>query len=108
MLPAVHFNKGCYTGQEVIARMANYDRIPRRLMGLLLPDSATPDLSGCPVAAGGGRPGFVGTVVASPALSRPIALAVVPRDAEAGSEVTVNGPSGPVNATVAPLPFVQP
>jgi aminomethyltransferase len=36
LLPAINFNKGCYTGQEVIARQTNYDKVTRNLVGLEL------------------------------------------------------------------------
>ncbi|MCU0502836.1 MAG: hypothetical protein MUC51_13920 [Anaerolineae bacterium] len=91
---AISDNKGCYTGQEVIARQLNYDKVTRRMVGLLLPaDAPISELRGATIAAGGSghsRGGFVGTTVWSPALSRPIALAFVPRDVtEPGTEVTL-------------------
>ncbi len=106
---AISDNKGCYTGQEVIARQINYDKVTRQLVGLCLPtDVVWTDLTAAAIRAGGGRGGFVGTVVWSPMLSRPIALAVVPRDvATAGQTVTIAGPGRPVAATVVVLPFTE-
>lgn len=109
LTPAISFNKGCYTGQEVIARQVNYDKVTRQLVGLLLPRDleVTEGISGSPVQAGRGRPGFLGSVVQSPALGRPVALAVVPRDAAApGTEVTVQAGEQVLPATVAALPFI--
>ena len=106
---AISYTKGCYTGQEVIARQTNYDKITRRLAGLVLPDGVdcASGLSGAPVSAGAGRPGFLGTVAASPALGRCIALAVVPRDLAApGSSATIRHEDRELTATVAELPFV--
>ena len=50
LLPAISFNKGCYTGQEVIARQTNYDKVTRNLVGLIL-DAPPP----FPSAPGGGQ-----------------------------------------------------
>jgi tRNA-modifying protein YgfZ len=112
LIEAVSFNKGCYTGQEVIARQANYDKITRRLVGLILPGGAA-DLSpnaftGAPVRAGSGKPGFVGTVVWSAAREAWLALAVVPRDAAApGNRVTITLAGDTLTATTAALPFIE-
>jgi tRNA-modifying protein YgfZ len=115
LLSAISYSKGCYTGQEIIARQTNYDKVTRRLAGLLLPTGAGdgPDLRGAAVtvAAGGrgsGRAGFVGSAVHSPALGQSIALAVVPRDAsEPGSRVTIRLGEQEFIATVTGLPFVR-
>jgi folate-binding protein YgfZ len=40
---AISYQKGCYIGQEIIARMHSRDRIPRRLAGLALDSEAAPD-----------------------------------------------------------------
>ncbi len=112
LLSAVSFGKGCYTGQEVIARQTNYDKVTRRLAGLLLPADATDgaDLRRATVSAAGravGRAGFVGSAVHSPALGQPIALAIVPRDvSEPGSQVVVRQSEQEFAATVVGLPFV--
>jgi folate-binding protein YgfZ len=108
---AISYTKGCYTGQEVIARQTNYDKITRRLAGLILPEgeACAPGLAGAPVSGVAGRPGFIGTVAASPALGRCIALAVVPRDlAVPGSSATIRVGDREITATVAELPFVPP
>ena len=106
---AISANKGCYTGQEVIARQLNYDKVTRILAGLLLPETAeVAGLAGAPVRAAGGRTGYVGSATWSPQLDRPIAMAVVPRDAAApGSMVTVLQDGKEITATVARLPFVR-
>jgi tRNA-modifying protein YgfZ len=103
---AISDDKGCYTGQEIIARQLNYDKVTRRMVGLLLPANAPiAGLKGVAIAAGG-RGGFVGTAVWSPALERPIALAFVPRDmAESGTKVTIRPGEGEIIATVTDLPF---
>lgn len=39
MLDEISFNKGCYIGQEVIARLDTYDKVQRKMVGFILPES---------------------------------------------------------------------
>ncbi len=110
LLPAVSFRKGCYTGQEVIARQTNYDKVTRNLVGLVF-DAAPP---GALVGGetwqvhGPGRGGFVGSAAYAPDLDRTIALAVVPRElAQPGTVVEVTHGEQTYRATVNGLPFVR-
>jgi folate-binding protein YgfZ len=92
-------NKGCYTGQEIIARQVTYDKITRSLVGLR---SDTLLAAGADVALEGRTIGQVTSAAASPALQTPIALAILKRPHHAaGTVVTVDG----VAATVSPLPM---
>ena len=77
---AVHLNKGCYCGQEAIARVVNLGRPPRRLVFLHLDGSAEhlPE-PGAPVAFGAKPVGHVTSAVRHPELG-PVALAVVKRN----------------------------
>lgn len=104
---AISDNKGCYTGQEVIARQLNYDKVTRRLVGLRLPaDAPVTELAGAPVGGAGKRGGFIGTAVWSPALAGPIALAILPRDlCQPGTVVRVKHGDAELAAEVAELPF---
>jgi len=91
-------NKGCYTGQEVLARQVNYDKITRQLTGISLADLA---LVGSPVLVVGKPVGEVTSSIQSPRLG-PIALAVLRRPHhQPGTEVSVEGVSG----KVVSLPF---
>lgn len=78
---AVHLNKGCYRGQETVARVDNLGRSPRVAVMLLL-DGSAPDLPsrGEAVTLGGRTVGHLGTVVQDFELG-PIALALVKRSA---------------------------
>jgi folate-binding protein YgfZ len=96
---AVSFTKGCYVGQETVARLHYKGRPNRHLRGLLLSEPVDP---GTPVTAGEREVGSVGSVCVSPARG-PIALAVLRREVEPGQEVSV-GAAG-VTATVCDLPF---
>ncbi len=110
LLPAISFNKGCYTGQEVIARQTNYDKVTRNLVGLeFAAGTAVADANEPPpVVRGPGRGGFVGSMAYSPALDKVIGLAVVPRElAQPGTEVEVVRGEQVTKATVRSLPFIQ-
>ena len=98
---AVSFTKGCYIGQETVARLHYKGKPNRHLRGLRLDG---------PVADGDRDQrsrtaswGEIGTAVISPALG-PIALAVIRREAEPGARVTV-GEAG-VGAEVVALPVL--
>jgi tRNA-modifying protein YgfZ len=95
---AVSFTKGCYIGQETVARLHYKGRPNRHLRGLRL---EAPVAAGDPVALGERELGRVGTAVISPAHG-PIALAVLRREAEPGARVTV---AESVGAEVTELPF---
>lgn len=93
-------NKGCYTGQEIIARQLTYDKVTRTLVGLR---AATQLIAGAVVEAEGREIGRVTSAAFSPALQAPVALAILKRPYNAaGTAVVVNG----VEATVTTLPFV--
>jgi folate-binding protein YgfZ len=105
LLPAVSFDKGCYVGQEVIARQTNYDKITRRLVGLVFEPGAPADLEGARVEAPG-RDGNVTSSAFAPRRGATIALAIVPRGlAEPGATVTVIHHEQSYPARVAPIPF---
>lgn len=94
LAPAVHLDKGCYRGQETVARVHNLGRPPRRLVLLHLDGVSTDELPvpGSPVVAADGRQvGFVGTAVRHHELGI-IALAVVKRNVADDAPLTV-GPS---------------
>ena len=75
---AVHLDKGCYRGQETVARVHNLGRPPRMLVLLHLDGSADRPSTGDPVLAGGRAVGRLGTVVEHVDLG-PIALALLKR-----------------------------
>ena len=88
---AVHLDKGCYRGQETVARVHNLGRPPRRLVLLHLSgDSDELPPSGTPVELAGRQVGFLGTAVQHHELG-PVALAVVKRSVDAGAELSVAG-----------------
>jgi len=106
--PAVHLDKGCYRGQETVARVHNLGRPPRRLVLLHL-DGSTAQLPahGSAVTADGspqGRPlGFVGTAARHHELG-PIALALVKRTVEDGATLVAGSGDDCVAAAVEAVP----
>ena len=84
---AVHLTKGCYRGQETVARVANLGRPPRRLVLLHLDggDERLP-VPGDPVVRDGRPVGRVGTVALHHELG-PVALALVKRSVPVDAEL---------------------
>jgi tRNA-modifying protein YgfZ len=95
----VSFTKGCYIGQETVARLHYKGRPNRLLRGLRL---SAPAPAGAALRLGDKEVGALGSSAVSPALG-PIALAIVRREAEPGAELAV-GEDG-VTARVVDLPF---
>lgn len=102
---SVSFTKGCYTGQELVARVHHRgDNVPRHLRGLVIDGAVLPS-PGAPVIAEGVERGAVTSAVVSPTLGGvPVALAMVHRRVELGVDVEVDG----ATARVVDLPFVAP
>jgi folate-binding protein YgfZ len=101
----VSYTKGCYIGQETVARIRTYGHVNRRLVGLLLPLTAVPP-RGAEVRHAGKKVGVVTSAVGSARLSKAVALAFVHRDdAEPGTPLSVLLPGGPAEAVVTSLPL---
>lgn len=83
---AVHLDKGCYRGQETVARVHNLGKPPRMLVLLHLDGSADRPATGDPVLAGGRTVGRLGTVVDHVDLG-PVALALLKRGLPADTEL---------------------
>jgi folate-binding protein YgfZ len=96
---AVSFTKGCYVGQETVARLHYKGKPNRHLRGLRLAD---PVERGTEIMLGDKLVGRLGSTCVSPTFG-PIALALVRREAEPGDSVTVNGST----AEVVGLPFTR-
>lgn len=96
---AVDFEKGCYIGQEPVARLHYRGKPNRTLRGLRLSARVA---GGEPLLLGEKEVGRVGTACLSPAVG-PIALAIVRREADIGDRLAVG--DGEVTAEVVELPF---
>jgi tRNA-modifying protein YgfZ len=95
---AVDFEKGCYIGQEPVARLHYRGRPNRVLRGLRL---SAPAAAGALVSNTDRELGSIGTAVVSPAIG-PIALAVLRREGDPGDTVSV---AGGEQAEIVELPF---
>jgi folate-binding protein YgfZ len=94
---AVSFTKGCYVGQETVARLHYKGKPNRHLRGLRLSEPAE---RGTDILLGERVVGRLGSTCVSPRLG-PIALALVRREAEPGASVQV----GSAPAEVVDVPF---
>jgi folate-binding protein YgfZ len=98
LLDGISFTKGCYTGQEIIARTQHLGRIKRRLFRLGLPSGDWQ--VGQPLQLTDGRQGRIVDVIATGAQAE--ALAVLNLEPGADNEAP---PASAVSATVLPLPY---
>jgi folate-binding protein YgfZ len=101
-LGAISFTKGCYTGQETVARLHFRGHVNRRLRGLL--GAAALPRHGQIVDASGKVVGDVRSTAMSPTRG-PIAIAMLRREVSEGDTVLVEGRDGPITAEVRELPF---
>ncbi|MGK5557050.1 CAF17-like 4Fe-4S cluster assembly/insertion protein YgfZ [Actinomadura kijaniata] len=100
---AVHLNKGCYRGQETVARVHNLGRPPRRLVMLHLDGSVDRlPAHGDPVEIPGGRAvGFVGSAARHHELG-PVALALVKRNIPVDADLLAGGVAAAQEVVVSP------
>jgi folate-binding protein YgfZ len=98
---AVSFTKGCYVGQETVARLFYRGKPNRHLRGLRLSEPAE---MGAEIVFGDRAVGRLASVAESPSLG-PIALALIRREAEPGSRVSVGADE--IEAVVVELPFAH-
>jgi folate-binding protein YgfZ len=99
---AVHLHKGCYRGQETVARVHNLGRPPRRLVFLHLDGSGhTLPARGSEVLAGDRVVGHL-TSVGRHHVDGPIALAIVKRNTDPALDLLVDGLSAAQTVIVAP------
>jgi folate-binding protein YgfZ len=104
---AVSYTKGCYIGQEVIARIRTYGHVTKTLRGLRLAD----DLKELPkkgdkLFQGEKEIGFVTSALASPFLKANVALGYVRREYHpSGAELTLRTAQGESPVKIVTLPF---
>jgi folate-binding protein YgfZ len=107
---AVSYSKGCYIGQEVIARIRTYGQVAKALRGLRLADDlpALPE-RGDKLYLGAKEAGWITSATASPALRGNIALGYVRREANGiGTELLLESGGRKTPARIVELPFVVP
>ena len=104
---AIDFEKGCYIGQEIVARM-KYRGHPNRLLRGFEVECGTPPLQNDKIVDNGKEIGWITSSVSSPSLDKTIALGYVRMAyTDAGSKVKIMAGDEAVNATVAVLPFYK-
>jgi folate-binding protein YgfZ len=103
----ISYEKGCYIGQEVVAKVKYIGHVNRRFAGLILAGNDLPKLKS-PIRKGGKEVGYVTTSLLSPGLGKPIALGFVSRTAYGpGTEVEVVSEGKALAATIVDLPFIK-
>jgi folate-binding protein YgfZ len=106
----IHFQKGCYLGQETVARIDALGHVNKVLRGLLFPTGPVPP-GGTPLEADGKKVGAVTSAADSPGWGAPVALAYV-RAAQAAEGNTLHatfpGTATTTTATIVPLPMLPP
>src|SRR5207244_7456887 len=104
----ISYEKGCYIGQEVVAKVKYIGHVNRRFVGLAFSGTDLPQLKS-PIQKGGREVGYVTTALFSPGLKKPIALGFVSRAAYApGNEVDVMSNGKTLSASIVELPFMKP
>jgi folate-binding protein YgfZ len=100
---SVDFTKGCFTGQELVARIdSRGGHVPRRVRGILVPDGS-PAAEDAVVVAGR-EVGRITSVAPHPG-GGTVALGIVARAVEPPAAAEVTAAGGPVAATVVDLPI---
>src|SRR2546423_11719344 len=109
MSRAVSFTKGCYPGQEIVARMHARQQVARQVVGIRMGDDALP-IAGAQIfdARGGEVIGGVTSSTISPVLSNAaICLGIVKRPHfNTGTKLTIPAEGAMRGASVVELPFL--
>jgi folate-binding Fe-S cluster repair protein YgfZ len=106
---AISLDKGCYRGQEIVARVAHRGSLDRSLGGVAIDGQEVP-APGAEVQALGARIGRVTSAVKSPALDAPLALAILKRNfLVPGTKIEILHDTGRLCGEVVclPLPKLQ-
>ncbi|MBV8234768.1 MAG: folate-binding protein YgfZ [Acidimicrobiia bacterium] len=103
---AVSFTKGCYTGQELVARIdSRGSNVPRRLRGVVVGTNVVPP-RGAVVSVAGKDVGALTSVAESLERRAPVALAYIGRAVEPPAEATLTWEAGSAPARIEALPLV--
>jgi folate-binding protein YgfZ len=101
----ISYDKGCYIGQEVVARIKYIGHVNRRFVGFVCESQDLPEIQ-AKVLLNNKDVGYVTTSLVSPGIGKPIALGFVSRAAAApGTAVEIAGAERTVSARVSSLPF---
>jgi tRNA-modifying protein YgfZ len=104
---SVDFTKGCFTGQELVARIdSRGGNVPRHLRGVVLGGTTDPPPAGAPVLVDGAEVGQVTSSAYAPSYGSAVALAFVGRAVEPPTEGVVAWDDAEVPAAILPLPLL--
>jgi folate-binding protein YgfZ len=102
----IRYDKGCYIGQEVVARIKYIGHVNRRFMGFISDADKLPE-KGSTVRAGGKDVGYITSSVVSPQLEKAVALGFVNRVAAvSGTSVELMSGDIRIESKVSELPFI--
>lgn len=101
---AVDFAKGCYLGQELVARIDSRGHVNRHLRGVVIGTNVLPPL-GAEIVADSRVVGVLTSVAESLELRAPVGLALVRREVAPGAPVGVRWQGAEVPARIAVLPL---
>ncbi|MCH7756278.1 aminomethyl transferase family protein [candidate division KSB1 bacterium] len=105
MLPYVNFDKGCYIGQEVVARLDTYEKVQKHLMGIVL-ESETQPHEKDPIFMDDKEVGHITSVTHSFDLNKKIALGYVrTKFIEEGAKVQIRSSEKEISGRLVKLPF---
>ncbi len=104
---AISMTKGCYRGQEIVARIVHRGHLDRRLGGISV-DSAEPPIKGAEVRSQDARIGEVTSATVSPRLGKPLSLAVLKTAfLQPGTSVEVDCAGSLRAGTIVALPLTD-
>jgi folate-binding protein YgfZ len=104
---AISYTKGCYIGQEIIARIRTYGQVAKALRGLRFEGGPLPTRD-AKLFFGDKEVGRVCSAIHSPALNANIGLGYVRRERnQIGTELKVQRPAGETSAVIVETPFVR-
>lgn len=106
LIDLVDFKKGCYIGQEVIARLDTYDKVQKHLVGLCFPDTIDSNEKFSLLDDQKNEVGLVTSIVYSPKFKKNIALGYLKKSlAVQGTKVNAKNGSKSMEVVVHELPF---
>jgi len=98
---AVSFDKGCYVGQEVVARLNTYDKVSRRLIGLKIPPDHLVVAGGTKLYRNEKEAGLITSIAALEGVETVGLGYIKKRSAEVGDAVQLGAPDGPTTTLQA-------
>jgi len=105
MLPYINFDKGCYIGQEVIARLDTYDKVQKHLKGIFLEGEVLPEKDDT-ILADDKKVGRITSATYSPQLKKNIALGYIrTKSSQPGTAVTIEANGESISGELYELPF---